>query len=127
MAIRRFTVPLTTGTATGEAFTPFFSGYVDSIQYVKAGSNNFTDGVDFSITSDVTGKNVWVQDNVNASTEVAPRVPTHSTAGVVSLYAAAGTQVQTRIALSRDRLKIAVAQAGNGTTGTFVVTIDDAA
>jgi hypothetical protein len=125
MAIRRFTVPVTTGTATGQAFSPFLSGYIESIQYVKAGSGNFTDGVDFTITADVTGETLWTESNVNASVVKRPRAATHSTAGVAALYAAAGTAVLARIALSRDRVKIAVAEAGNGTTGTFIITVDD--
>jgi hypothetical protein len=125
MAIRRFTVPLTTGTATGTAYTPYFSGKIESVQYIKAGSNNFTDGVDFAITADVTGETIWAQDNVNASAVVRPRAATHTTAGVAALYAASGTAVLDKIALSRDRVKVTVAQAGNGTTGTFVVTVDD--
>jgi hypothetical protein len=33
--------------------------------------------------------------------------------------------VNDRIALSRDRVKIAIAQGGNGKTGTFIITVDD--
>lgn len=44
---------------------------------------------------------------------------------MAALYAAAGTAVNDRIALSRDRVKIVVASGGNATTGNFVVTIDD--
>jgi hypothetical protein len=125
MAIRKFTIPVTTGTATGEGYSPWLSGFIESIQYIKPGSGGFSDGVDFTITADVTGETLWAQDNVNASAVVRPRAATHSTAGVASLYASGGTAVQGRIALGRDRVKVAVAQAGNGTTGTFVVTVDD--
>lgn len=125
MAIRKFTVQVTTGTATGEAFSPFFSGFVESIHYIKPGSGGFSDGVDFTITADSTSESIWTENDVNASTVRRPRAATHTTAGVASLYAAGGTAVQDRIALGRDRVKVAVAQGGNGTTGTFVITVDD--
>ena len=123
MAIRRFAVAVTTaadGSYTG--YTPYLSGYVQDIEYVKT---NFTDGVDFTITGEATGRTIWTESNVNASTVRAPRQATHTTAGVASLYAAGGTAVQDRIALSRDRVKIVLASGGNATTGTFYVNVDD--
>ena len=123
MSIRRFTVPVTTaadGSAT--AYTPYLSGYVHSIQYVKT---DFADGVDFTITADVTGETIWSESNVTAAAVRAPRQPTHSTAGVAALYAAAGTAVNDRVALSRDRVKIVIAQGGATKTGSFYVVVDD--
>jgi hypothetical protein len=125
MAIRKFTVTVTTGTATGEAFSPYLSGYIESVQYVKPGSNSFSNGVDFTITAEATGESIWVDTDVNASETVRPRAATHSTAGVAATFD--GTRgVFDRIALGRDRVKVAVAQAGNGTTGTFIIAVDDA-
>jgi len=124
MAIRKFTVTVTTGTATGEAFSPYLSGFIESIQYVKPGSGGFANGVDFTITADVTGETIWAENDVNASAVRRPRAAIHTTAGVAATYD--GTRpIQERIALSRDRVKVAVAQGGNGTTGTFVITVDD--
>lgn len=123
MAIRRFSVPVTTaadGTAT--AYSPYVSGYIHQVQYVKT---NFADGVDFTITADVTGETIWTELNVNAAAVKAPRQATHSTAGVAALYAAGGTAVSDRIALSRDRVKIVIAQGGNATTGAFTIVVDD--
>lgn len=124
MAIRKFTVPVTTGTATGEGFSPYFSGYVESIQYIKPASGGFSDGVDFTITADVSGEVIWQEDNVNASAVRRPRIATHTTAGVAATLDGERAAL-TRIALGRDRVKVAVASAGNGTTGTFVITVDD--
>lgn len=121
--IRRFSVPVTTaadGTAT--AYSPFLSGYIHQIQYVKT---DFVDGVDFTITADVTGETIWTELDVNASAVKAPRQATHSTAGVASLYAAGGTAVQDRIALSRDRVKIGIEDGGNVTAGSFTILVDD--
>lgn len=125
MGIRKFTVVPVTGTATATAYSPYFSGYIESIEYVKAGVNPYADGVDFTITADVTGESILALTDQNSSVVKRPRAPTHSTAGVASVYASGGTAVNDRIALSRDRVKIAIAQGGNGKTGTFVITVDD--
>lgn len=123
MALRKFIVSVTTaadGTAT--AYSPYLSGYLHQIQYVKT---NYTDGVDFTITADLTGETIWTEANVNASVVKAPRQAIHTTAGVAALYAAGGTAVNDRIGLSRDRVKIVLAQGGNATTGSFTIIIDD--
>jgi hypothetical protein len=123
MAIRKFSVTATTGTATAEAYSPYFSGYIESIQYVKT---DYSNGVDFTITAEATGENIWTESDVNSAVIKHPRAATHTTAGVAALYAGSGTAVNDRIALGRDRVKVAIAQGGNGTTGTFVITVDDA-
>ncbi len=124
MAIRKFSVTPVTGTATATAFSPFLSGYINSIQYVKDGANGYSDGVDFTITAEATGENIWTQSDVNAAVTKYPRAATHSTAGVAATFD--GTRaVLDRVALSRDRVKIAIAQGGNGKTGTFIITVDD--
>ena len=123
MTIRRYTIPVTTaadGSAT--AYSPYLSGYVNSIIYVKT---NFTDGVDFTITADATGETLWTESNVNAAVAKYPRAAVSSTAGVAALYAAGGTAVTDKIAVSRDRVKIVLAAGGNATTGTFIVVVDD--
>lgn len=123
---RKFSVTLASnGSQVGTAYTPYFSGYVESIQYVKALSGGYTDGVDFTITAEATGENVWTESNVNASVTKRPRAATHGTDGADALYAALGTAVTDRIALGRDRVKIAIAQAGASKTGTFVVTVSE--
>lgn len=113
------------GAQVGTGYTPYIDGYIESVQYVKAQSGSYTDGVDFTITAEATGESIWVDTNVNASEVVRPRAATHSTAGVASLYAGAGTAVNDRIALGRDRVKIVLAQAGASKTGTFVITVSD--
>uniref|UniRef100_UPI0015598096 hypothetical protein n=1 Tax=Enterococcus faecalis TaxID=1351 RepID=UPI0015598096 len=93
------------------------------IEYVKDGANGFANGVDFAITGKRTGINLWTQNDVNASAVVAPRQPTHSQAGVGSLYAAGGTAVQARVALANDQIRIAIAQGGNAKVGTFHILV----
>lgn len=121
--IRKFNIDLTTngsGAATG--YSPYLSGYIDSIQYVKT---DFADGVDFTITADVTGEAILSLTDQNTATKLRPRAATHSTAGVAAVYASGGTAVNDRIALGRDRVKVVVAQGGDTKTGRIVVAIDD--
>lgn len=121
--VRKFTVPVTVsagGAAT--AYTPWLSGYVESVQYVK---DDFADTVDFTITADVTGENIWTDTNITASEVVRPRAATHTTAGVAALYAASGA-VNDRIGLAADRVEIVIAAGGTSTSGTFVITMADA-
>lgn len=122
MALRRFVVSATTdGSGDATVYTPYFSGKVHSIRYVKT---DFANGVDFTITADVTGDTVWAESNVNASATRYPRTATHSTAGAAALYAALGEAVNARISLGSDRLKLVVAQGGDTKTGAFHVTVD---
>ncbi len=122
---RKFTVVATSdGSSVGTHYTPYLTGYIESVQYVKDGTTPYTDGVDFTITADVTGEDIWVDTNINASEVVRPCAATCTTSGVAALYAASGA-VNDRIALSRDRVKIVLAAAGASKTGTFVITVSD--
>ena len=121
--LRRFEVTaVTDGSGAATAYSPYLSGYIHSIQYVKT---DYADGVDFTVTADGTGQSIWAEQDVNASAIRAPRQPTHSQAGVAALYAAGGTAVNDKIGLSRDRVKIVVASGGATKTGKFVITVDD--
>jgi len=121
MAIRKFSVTVTTVVATGEGFSAYLSGYIESIEYVKT---DYAAGVDFTITSEATGEAILALTDQDSSVIMRPRAATHSTAGVAAIYAES-SPVNDRIALSRDRVKIAIAQGGNGKTGTFIITVDD--
>lgn len=123
--MKRYKVTVTTasdGTAT--AYTPRVSGKIHQIEYVKDGSNAYTDGVDFTITGEATGVGLWTEANVNASAVRAPRQATHSQAGVASLFAAGGTAVQVPVALANDRVKIVLAQGGAAKVGAFHVLVE---
>lgn len=121
--IRKFTVPITTnGSGAATAYSPYLSGNISTIQYVKT---DFADGVDFTITAEATGEGIWTESDVNAAVIKHPRAPSHSQAGVAALYAAGGTAVNVPIALSRDRVKIVIASGGDTKTGSFVITVDD--
>ena len=121
--LRRYAIAVTTasdGSAT--AYSPYLFGYIQDIQYVKT---DFADGVDFTITAEAYGRTLWAENDVNAAAIRAPRQPTHTTAGVASLYASGGTAVNDKIALSRDRVKVVIASGGATKTGTFIVMVDD--
>lgn len=125
--MRRYKIPVTTaadGTAT--AFSPRIAGKIHQIEYVKdGGANPFASGVDFAVTGEATGVNLWTQSDVNASAVVAPRLPTHSQAGVAALFASGGTGVLDKIGMASDRVKIVIAQGGNAKVGTFHILVDD--
>lgn len=123
MGIRRFVVPVVTdGSGAAEVYTPKVSGKIQSIRYVKT---DFTDGVDFTITSETAGETIWTESNVNASATRYPRAATHSTAGAAALYASGGEAVNGKVALGDDRVKIGVASGGANKAGTFHITVAD--
>ncbi|CAB4196181.1 hypothetical protein UFOVP1299_60 [uncultured Caudovirales phage] len=115
---RRLIVAVTTaadGSATAYS-EPITSGTLSQIRYVKT---DFADGSTFTITSEATGETLWTEAAVNASATRAPRQPTHTTAGVASLYAGAGTAVNDKIALASDRIKVVIASGGDTKIGAF--------
>ena len=81
--------------------------------------------MDFTITADATGESIWTESNVNAATSRYPTAPTHTGAGAPVLYASGGTAVTRKVALSRDRVKISLAQGGNAKSGSFTIVISD--
>lgn len=122
MFAKRYTVTVTTdasGAATAYSETiPY--GELSQIRYVKT---DFANGVDFTITAEVTGETLWTESDVNASATRAPRQATHSTAGVAALYVALGTAINDKIAIANDRVKIVIAQGGDTKTGTFYILV----
>ena len=103
-------------------YTPVVSGRVHSIKYTK---DDFDNGVDFTITSDVTLQNIWVEDSVDAAKTVAPRQPTHSTVGVASLYSTANSEpVETPVVVANERIKIVIANGGNAKSGSITVIVE---
>jgi hypothetical protein len=123
--MKRLKVDVTTaadGTAT--VLSAKSTGKIHSVHYVKDGTTAFTDGVDFIITANDTGENIWTQSNVNASAVVYPRAATHSQAGVAALFAAAGEAVRDKVGLGNDQVKIVIAQGGNAKKGRFFILVD---
>lgn len=123
MAVRRFVVSaLSDGSGNATVYSPYLSGKIAAINYVKT---DFTNGVDFTITAEATGQTLWTELNVDASKVCMPRLATHSNAGVASLYAGAGEAVNDLPRLSRDRVKFVIGSAGAAHTGTFHILVED--
>lgn len=123
--MRRIKLDITTaadGTAT--AFFHKASGKIHSIHYIKDGANAFADGVDFTVTAEATGENIWTEANVNASSVRYPRAPTHSQAGAPALFAADGAAVNDKIGIGNDRIKVVIAQGGNAKKGQIHILLD---
>lgn len=122
MPVRRFVVPMTVDAAgDGTFYSPAIYGHLVSLRYVKI---DFADGIDFVCTLETTGETLWAEDTLNASATRHPRAATHSVAGAASLYAAAGTAVNGKIAIGGDRIKIVVDGGGVSKSGTLHITVD---
>lgn len=105
----------TSGAAT--AYTPVdISGPIRTIKYVKT---DFDNGVVFTITTNTTGQNLWVETAVNASKTVSPRQATHDTVGAASLYAVGGEPVEDYVYACQEKVKIVIASGGNAKSGSF--------
>lgn len=126
MAIRKFTVSGTTHVSAGTAtvYSPYLSGYIEAIQYIKPGSGGLSDGSTMTVTAEATGEGIWAQTGVNASAKVLPRTAEHTTAGVAATYDGTYPSLD-RIALGRDRVKIAITSGGNSKNFSYVITVDD--
>jgi len=116
-AAQRLSATVTTA-ADGSAtvYVSVDHGMLSQIRYVK---NDFDNAVDFAITVEGTGENLWTEANVAASATKAPRQVTHGVAGVALLYAAGGAGVADKIAIARDRIILAITNGGDVKTGTF--------
>lgn len=118
---QRLTIAVTTdssGDFTGH--TGVVHGRISHLIYTKT---DFANGVDFTITGEESGTNIWTEANVDAAKTVAPRQATHSEAGVASLYAAAGEPVEDKIVVSNERIQVVIANGGNVTTGTISIVL----
>lgn len=96
-------------------------GEVWDVQYVASGTP-FDNTVDFTITGAVTGKAILTKTNVAAAFTDHVRAAVVDTAGAARLYAAGGTAVSDRIAVS-EPIRIVTAQGGATKTGTIWITV----
>lgn len=114
MAYPQFASVTATTAADGSAtvYTAAIRGRIIAVQYAKT---DFADGVDFTITTETTARNVWVDTDVNASETVVPKELNDGTTG------ADLTGVYDHVRAFNERIKIVIAQGGNTKTGTFTV------
>lgn len=101
------------------AYSRILSGRIVSLIYTK---DDFTNGVDFTITTDITGRTVWTEANVDASAFVNPRDVIHTTAGAVQVIGSAGWAP---VYLVMERLKIVIAAGGALKSGTFTLLVSE--
>ena len=119
---QRLVVPVVTaadGSAT--AYSEVVTGKISQIRYVKT---DFADGSTITVTAEATGEAIWSEAGVNLSATRAPRQSTHSTTGAASLYAAAGTAVNDKIAMANDRVKIVISAGGATKSATFHIILE---
>ena len=95
-------------------------GPILSVQYIKASSGGYANGVDFNVTLVNSGQTVWAQSDVNASVTVRPKVLNQATAGTDL------TAIYDHIYAHGEPIRIVVAQGGVSTTGKFVIFAMDA-
>jgi hypothetical protein len=123
--VKRFKVTVTTdGSGNATAYTPRLSGKLNSVIYVPDGTVPYTNTVDMTITSEVTGESLVSRTNVSAAFQAYPRVGTQAPDGTAALFAAAGTAVQDKLAVANDRIKIVLAQGGASKIGVFHFLVD---
>lgn len=102
----------TNGSGAATVYTEAIRGKIIAVAYAKT---DFADGVDFTITTETTGQNVWVDTNVNASETVFPKMLNDDTAGSDL------TAIYDHVRVFNERVKIVIAQGGDTKTGTFTV------
>lgn len=115
---RAQTVSVTTNSSgAATVYSGKVRGRVLTISYVK---DTFDDGVDFTITTEDTLQNLWVESNVNASEIVNPRQQVHDTVGVATTID--GTRaMRDYVFATNERIKIVIASGGATKAGSFVI------
>lgn len=109
------------GAASG--YSTVITGRILSVHYVPDVSVPFTGTPNFSVKTEDSGQNVWVQSGVTPSArlDMAPRQATHSTAGVAALYAGSGTAVNDFVYAAHERVTFSVTGAGDAKKATFIL------
>jgi hypothetical protein len=123
MYLERHEVSITVdASGNGTGYTPVVSGFVRAIRYVPDGTSPYATGVDVTVTGDVSGVAIVTVTNAGTSAiDVYPRAAVATVANAAALYAAGGVAVLDLIPVAAERIKIALAQAGNTTVGKFHV------
>jgi hypothetical protein len=117
MSMYRELVTATTGSGgDAEAYSSTVKGNVLAVRYAKT---DYANGVDFTITTETTAQNIWVDTNVNASENVYPRALCQGTDG------ANLTGEYCLVPVAGERIKIVIAQGGDTTSGTFTFVIHE--
>jgi hypothetical protein len=117
---KRQSVTVTTATGGGATeYSAVVQGTIRAIKYTKDGTAPLASTADFTITTEETGQNLWVDLNVNATETVYPVVPAN-----IASSGAASTLTEVPVYADYERVKIVVAQGGNTKIGTFTIVSD---
>ena len=109
------------GTFTG--YTRVVNGRILEIRLVVPASGGLEATVDLTITNELTGAAILTLTDQNGSGTWAPRQATHGTDKAAAVYASGGSPVLDYIVVAESRIKLAVAQGGNGKLGTLYITV----
>ena len=104
----------------GTGSFPKVTGKVHSIRYVK---DDYDNTVDFTIIGATHGVSFWTESNVTANKEVFPHAQIHNGLGTGRSYTSDNNPINAPLVLINEGLSITVAQAGNATSGTFILTV----
>jgi len=115
MHIERKTVSVTTaadGSAT--SYSAVITGRILEVRYAKT---DFADGVDFTITLERSGANIWTDTNINASERIKPIAQAQGVDGadIADEYGP--------IYACQDRVKIVIASGGDTKSGAFEILV----
>ena len=81
-----------------------------------------TNGFDFTITTETTKQNIWVETGITAAKTVNPRLSVNDLVGATTHYNDESDEpVVDYVYAVNERIKIVVANGGNALTGTFTV------
>lgn len=122
MYIIKHVIDVTTDTnGSAEAYTNEpLNGPVLKIIYTKPDTNSFAAGVDFEITTEETGQELWKENDVDASKTVSPVEKRQTTGGADVIFGDTGV-VYGPIYAAYERVKIAISNGGSEKNGQFVI------
>ena len=122
--VQRVNITVGPTTAGGAAtnYSEAIRGNITRLRYTPDGTSPLDTGGDLTITDEDSGVSIIVITNIGTvAVEFAPRMPTHSTAGAASLYAAAGQAVTDPRGIPVfGRVKVVTAAGGTSVTGGVI-------
>jgi len=97
------------------------AGRVVQIIYAPHATTPYDGSYDIAVTTETTGVNIWTQATMNGASVnvISPRFPTYSQAGAVD-----AVPVVNHIPVAKERIKLAVTNAGDTKTGTYYIVLD---
>ena len=127
----RIDLATTASSCTVTAYTtgPGITGKVQSIIYYLHGSVPLSTTCDLTISVEGTSQVIYSTTGLDASEVISPRIPIHSTTGLVLANSTAASGAGSMgiqpdyIYLVNDRIKVAVTQAGDDKQGTIDVIV----